>query len=126
MVSHRFEPFSDIRLGKEVDLLVRKVDRALTEDAQFEKLSLNPMHALRERARQGPQRAPGRLARGAVDEVEHRLRLRQVHLAVDECPLRELSRFRTPCAERQHPFKQHVEHHGAAMSLQFQHVLAGQ
>ena len=125
MFPHRVQPLADIRLGKKVNFLIRKVDGALAKYAHFKKLLRDRMDALRELARERAKRTPRRLARGAVDEIEDRLRLGQVYLPVDESALRELARASAPSAKGQHPFKQHVEHHRATMPLQFQHVLAG-
>ena len=113
-------------VGEEIDLLFREIDRSLDPHPQPEQRLGQLVHLRRELASQRPERGTRRLRGAAVDEVGDRFGLREVELVVQERPLRELSGFGLARAERQDTAQQHVEHHRAAMALEFQHVFAGE
>ena len=60
-----------------------------------------------------------------LDQVGNRFGLGQVELVVEKGTFTELTRTRQSCAQLQAALQQHVEHHGAAVALQLQHVLPG-
>jgi hypothetical protein len=64
-----------------------------------------------------------------IDQVGHGLGLGQVELAVEKGAQRELARLRQAQVARRAEFEaarqQQLQHHRAAVGLQFEHVLAG-
>jgi hypothetical protein len=107
--------------------LLGEVERRLDEQAQLNERVAELGHFTRQRA---IERASG-AARGAlgagVDQVGHRLGLRQVELAVEEGALRELAGLgrSRPGQQVEAARQQQLQHHRSAMRLQLQHMLAG-
>ncbi len=119
------------RIGffQEVDFLFRKIERGFHQHAQVDHLFDQFVDGFRERAGQRVRgRARRRFGRG-LDQVGHRFRLRQVELVVEEGAPREFARFGQPQADFGAGFEaarqQHLQHHRAAVAVQFQHVFAG-
>ena len=87
------------------------------------------MDQRRELARQRAAGAAGRGLGAGVDQVGYRLGLGQVDLVVQKGPLAEFTRPRQPqtqtLAKLQAARHQQLQHHRAAVGLQFQHVFAG-
>ncbi len=128
-----------IRLAQEIDLFLRKIERGLHQHAQVHQRIAQPVDLVGEGTR---QRTAG-AARGGfgagVDQVGDRLGLREVDLVVQERALGELAGPRQPQARQARPARgtvrlagglqaagqQQLQHHGAAVRLQLQHVLSG-
>jgi hypothetical protein len=87
------------------------------------------MHGLREDARERAGRRTRRLFGGRVDEVGHRLGLREVELVVEERAPRELAGLghaqAHPLARLEHARKEQLHHDRTAVALKLQHRLAG-
>ncbi len=129
IVSDLRQPAARIGGLQEVDLLFGEVERGLDQRAQLDQPLHQPVHRDRELAGQRARRRARRLLGAGVDQVGHRLGLRQVELVVQERPLRELAGLGQPQPERlpglEHPAQQQLQHHRPAVPLQLEHVLAG-
>ena len=137
LVAQALQLAKGIGLLQKVDFLLGEVQCGLHQHAQMHQGIAQHMDFLREGTR---QRTAG-TARGGfgagIDEVGNRLGLGQVDLVVEKSTLGELAGlgqaqpsqhrlavfigalccFQTAC-------QQQLQHHGAAMGLQFQHILA--
>ncbi|MNN51024.1 hypothetical protein D3C81_1656390 [compost metagenome] len=86
------------------------------------------MDRVRECARQRLRSGLGRRFRGCVDQVGHGFRLRQVQLVIEKSAAREFARLgqaqAAVLARFEHARQQQLQHDGAAVALQFQHVFA--
>ena len=86
------------------------------------------MDRLRERARQRLRGGLGGRFRGRVDQVGYGFGLRQIQLVIQKGAARELTRLgqaqAVVLARFEHARQQQLQHDGAAMALQFQHVFA--
>ena len=65
------------------------------------------------------------VARPGIDEIGHRLGLREIDLVVEEGALGEFPRPRTAGAELDAAFDQPLHDDGSAMTLELDHVFAG-
>ena len=116
---------------EEVELLLGKVERRLDQRAKSNEARGERVHPAGEGAGQRARRRTGRRLGAGVDEVGHRLGLRQVELVVEEGPLGELARLRQPrlgvggLQRLQAARQQQLQHHRAAVRLQLEHVFAG-
>ncbi len=112
-------------IGKEVDLLFRKVDRRFDVDAQADQLFGEVMHTLRKRALQRTQGIARRLCRTGFNQVSDGFGLGQVEFVVEKGALTELTRACQTTAQLQTALQQHVEYDRATVALKFEHVFAG-
>ncbi|ANY61086.1 hypothetical protein MA05_01965 [Comamonas aquatica] len=138
LVAQRVQLAIGIGLLQEVDLFLGEVQRGLDQHTQVDQGFAQLADLAREVARQRAAGAARRRLGAGVDQVGNRLGLGQVDLVVEEGALGELTglgqaqagqdrgavgprRLRGLQAARQ----QQLQHHGAAVGLQLQHVLAG-
>jgi hypothetical protein len=123
-LEHACQAIGDRRRGPNIDLFVRKVDRRLDVHAKVREQRLELPDARRKLPPHGAhRRACGRFGAG-VDQIGHRLRLRDVHLAVQEGALAELPRPRGAAAELERTAHQQIEHEHSAVAEQLEHILA--
>ena len=118
------DPLRHLAAREEFHLLVGKVDRGLDKDPQPGDALVQGMHFRGESAFQGSKGAPGGGGGRAGDQVGHRFRLGQVELAVDVGPLGELARPGQAGAFGEYCFQNQLQHHRAAVALQFHHIFA--
>ncbi len=116
----------DMRLGQVVHLLLGKIDGRLHVGAQRHESLDQRRHFLREAPLHRALGAARSGGGGAVDEVRDGFRLRQVHLVVEKSALQELPGARGARAQRQEPPEHQIEHDRSPVSVQLEHVLAGQ
>ena len=112
-------------LFQKLDILFRKVQRRFDEHAQIDQRLFQSMHVTRELA---IQRTHGRTCRrrgGGIDQVRHRLRLRQIDAVVQEGALGEFARSCRSCPQFKAAGEQRLQHGGTAVTVQFEHVFAG-
>ncbi len=87
------------------------------------------MDGFGKQARQRLRRRAGRRFGGGIDQVSHSFGLRQVELVIQKSAVGKLTGLRQAQAKLftgfQAALQQHLQHHRAAMALQFQHVFAG-
>src|SRR5690606_10543461 len=102
-----------------------KIDRRLNLNTQLNQLFGQFFDALRKGALQRTQRIARGLLGAGFDEVGNGLGLRQVQLVVEKGALTEFAGARQSGAELDAAGQQHVEHHRATVTLQFQYVFAG-
>ena len=105
--------------------LIGEVQHHLGMHAQFGQFIRQRPDAFRERAGQCiGGGAHCRLGR-PVNQIRHRLRLRQIHPPVQKCPLAKLPGQRQPRPQRAAPLKQRPQQHRPAMRMQLHHILPG-
>ncbi len=126
LFEQRVQAFGDFAVAEKIDLLFGKVDRGLDVAAQFDQRLDQGMNALREFALQGTQRGARGLRAAAVDQVGNRLGLGEIELVVEEGAFGEFAGPRQTRAEFDDARQQHVHDHRTAVTVQFQHVFAGE
>ena len=118
-----------IGLLEEIDLLLGEVQGGFDQHPQLDQAVAQPADLAAERTGQRPTGAARGGFGAGVDQVGDGLGLRQVQLAVEEGAARELTRLGQPHPQRgiglQAARQQQLQHHRAAVGLQFQHMLAG-
>ena len=118
-------------LGEEVDFFFGEVQRGFGEHAQLDQPLQQGLDARGEGACQRAAGATGGGGGAGVDQVGHGFGLRQVELAVQKGAFGEFAGPRQPQAGQQFfsrlqaARQQQLQHDGAAMGLQLQHVFAG-
>jgi hypothetical protein len=95
-------------------------------DAKLRDQRLKFADARRELPLQGAHRCSCGRRRAGVDQIGHRLRLLQIHLAVQEGALAEFAGPRRPASELERAPHQQIEHEDPAMGKELQDVLAGE
>ena len=125
----RIEPTAGVCLFEEVDLLFGEVERRLHQHAQLDQAIAQRVDLARKRSGQrAARRARGSFGAG-FDQVAHGLGLGQVDLVVQERTLGELTGFGQPQADLaagvEATRQQELQHHRAAVRLQFEHRFAG-
>lgn len=114
---------------EKVDLLFGEVERRLDQRAQFDQAVAQHLDLGREGAGERTARGARRRLRARIDQVGDRLGLRQIELFVQKSALRELARLGDAqpdvSAGLQATREQQLQHDGATVRLQFEHVLAG-
>ena len=115
----------DLGLRSYVNVIFGEVDAGFEQSDQFDKGLLDGRDAAAEGA---THLACGlaRLGEGlCVDEIAHRLSLREIELAGEECALSEFAGVRQPRAKRKCAPQQQVEYHGRSMRGNLYKFIAG-
>ncbi len=111
---------------KEVDFLIGKIERRFGQRTQFGELIDKQMDFFGELTLQRAYGAAGSTRGGGVDKVGNRFSLGQIELAVLEGAAREFSGLGKPRAKFETARKQQLQNNRAAVTLQFQYVVAGE
>jgi hypothetical protein len=111
---------------EKVDFLVGKVEGGFDQGAEFRQLRQKGVHFPGKLALQRAHGATGGGCRRGVDQIDDRLGLRQVELAVEVRPARELAGFSESCTEFEAARQQHLHDHGSTVAVQFEDILAGE
>jgi len=117
--------FLQLGRSEEIDLFVGKVERRFDPDAQAGQPLDDVVHPAGKLALERTSRRAGRGLAAGGNQVGDGLGLGQVQPAFQEGALGELARPRRPRAQGQAAAQQARQQHGAAVSLQLKHVLAG-
>ena len=125
MIPHLLQALPQSAVREKIDLLLREIERGLHIHAQINQRFGDALHHDGELALQRAHGSARRDARAGVDEICYGLGLRQIELVVQERALRELAGQSAPRAELHGARDERLLHDGAAVPLQFEHVLAG-
>ena len=112
--------------AQRVQGFVGEIDRRFHMHAQRRQAVGECIDASREHALQRASRRARRARVGSGDQVGDGLGLGQVEAIVEEGALAEFARPRRPRAQRAGACDQLLQHHRAAVRLQFDHVFAGE
>src|SRR5688572_28575904 len=108
-----------------VDVLLGKIEHRLGQRSELHQLLRNRGYGSRKLARERAQRGARGVAARGIDEIGHRLGLREVELAFEEGATRELARLRKPRAGVEAGAQDLLQHHRPAVALELEHVLPG-
>ena len=112
-------------VGEEVDLLLRKIDRRPTQMRSW--ISRSVSWCTRRENSPCSERTALRAAWAELASIRSAMAsARQVELVVEECTLAEFAVSGQAHTQLDTTLQQHVQHHRAAMAVQFQHILAGE
>src|SRR5690348_8111744 len=125
MLAHGLKALGQLAVCKEVDFLLRKVDRRLDVGTQIDDGLGEAAHHVGELAL---QRAHGR-AHGfpgaGIDEVGNGFGLGEIELVVEESPLREFARLSSARTELHETGHQRLLDERASMSLELENMFPG-
>ncbi|MNM99146.1 hypothetical protein D3C81_1116970 [compost metagenome] len=125
-VAYGIELVEHMAIGEEVDLFLGEIDGRFDVHAQLDELVGQAVHPPGEFALQRTQRVACGLGGAGFDKVGDGLSLGEIELVVEEGALAELAWTGLACTQLEAALQQHVHHHRTAMSLQFEHVFAGE
>jgi len=116
------------RVGRfeKVYVLIREIEGGFDQRPQLDQLVEEHAHFPGKLALQRTYRATGRRRGRGVDQIDDRLRLSQIELAVEVGPPRELAGIGQACTKLEAAHKQHLHDHRTAMPVQFEHIVAGE
>src|SRR3954451_11255600 len=108
-----------------VEVLLRKIELRLGKRTQVHQLSLQDGYCSRELAAQRAKCAARCFAARGVDEIGHRLRLREIEATFEKGAPGEFARFGEPRAAIEASAQKLAHHYRSAVAMQFEHVFAG-
>ena len=115
----------NLGLRRHVHIVLGKVDARFEQRDQLHQRLLHRLHAPAQRAAhlaRGLARLGQRLR---LDQVAHRLGLRQVQPAGQKCALRKLARLGQPRAQLQRAAQQQLQHHRRAVRRNLHQIFGG-
>ena len=115
----------DLGLRRHVDVVFGKVDARFEQRDQFHQRLLHRLHAAAERAAHLAGGLPRLGQRLRIDQVAHRLGLREVELAGQKRALGKLARLGQPRAQLQCAAQQQLQHHRRAVRRNLNQILGG-
>ncbi len=110
----------------DIDLLFGKIECCFDQHAQFDQALDQGMNGLRKLSGQRTQRSPNRLRRRCLNQVGNRLGLCEIELVVEICAAGKFARLCKTRAKLKAAGEQELQNHRAAVSLEFQHIFAGE
>lgn len=111
-------------VGEKIHLIVGKIYRSLDITPERDDLFDQGVNPRRELALQRAQRGLCGLFRATCDKIGDGLGLGEIQLVIQEGAFGKFSRPRMAAAEFDHALDQHIHNHRAAVTLQFQNILA--
>ncbi len=111
---------------QQVDFLVGKIDGRFDVHAQLDQRFDQRVYACGELSVQRTKRGARGLRGSCIDEIRNGFGLREVHAIVQERAFAEFAGTCDACTEGNQPLQEQIEHHGAAVSLELDHVLSGE
>lgn len=120
------QPVVQVGIGQPVDILVGEIECALDEHARRDQAFGQRCDACGKAPFQRLERSLGGACRAGIDQIDDGFGLRQIELAIDKSALRELTGPGNAGTEDAGRAQQAIKCGGAAVALQFDHILAGE
>ena len=115
----------NLGLRRNLHVVLGKVDAGFEQGNQLHQRLLDRRNAAAERAAHLAGGLAGLGQRLRLDQVAHRLGLRQVQLAGEKGALRELARLGQPRAQLQRALQQQLQHHRRAVRGNLHQIFGG-